>query len=105
MFACHNNAINAYTQCGRGVLHKIKMFKKSFTPKHQLYVELILKQSFFDDYKGDEITIISRTFYIDIGILVVAFCCLYYIFLGNDKVEQKEKKSKYIQVVDKITKS
>ena len=64
-----------------------------------------MKQSFFDDYKGDEITIISRTFYIDIGILVVAFCRLYYIFLGNDKVEQKEKKSKYIQVVDEITKS
>ena len=28
MFACHYNAINAYTQCGRGVLHKIKMFKR-----------------------------------------------------------------------------
>lgn len=33
----------------------------------------MLKQSFFDDYKGDEITTISRTFYSDIGILVVAF--------------------------------
>ena len=61
----------------------------------------MLKQSFFDDYKGDEITIISRTFSIDIGILVVEFCWLYQIFLGNDKVEQKEKKSKYIQVVEK----
>ena len=78
---------------------------KSFTPRHQLYVKLILKQSFFDDYKCDEITIISRTFYIDIGILVVAFCWLYQIFLGNDKVEQKEKKSKYIQVLVEITKS
>ena len=25
-FACHNNAINAYTQCGRGVLLNIKIF-------------------------------------------------------------------------------
>ncbi len=64
-----------------------------------------MQHSFFDEYKGDEITIISRTFYIDIGNLVVAFCWLYKIFLGNDKVEQKEQKSKYIQVVDEITKS
>ena len=27
-FACHNNAINACTQCGREVLHKIKIFKR-----------------------------------------------------------------------------
>ena len=24
-FACHNNTINAYTQCGREVLHKISI--------------------------------------------------------------------------------
>jgi hypothetical protein len=50
-----------------------------------------VEQSFFDEYKCDEIATISRTFYIDIGILVVAFCWLYKIFKGNDKVEQKEK--------------
>ncbi len=64
-----------------------------------------MQHLFFDEYKGDEITIISRTFYINIGILVVVLCWLYKIFLGNDKVEQKEKKSKYIQVVDELTKS
>jgi hypothetical protein len=48
---------------------------------------------------------ISTAFYLDIGNLVVAFCWLYWIFLGKDKVEQKEKKRKKTQVVDEITKN
>ena len=33
------------------------------------------------------------------------FCWLYWIFLGKDKVEQKEKKRKETQVVDEIAKN
>ncbi len=53
-----------------------------------------MEHSFFDEYKGDVIAIISRTFYIDIGILVVAFCWLYHplrVAQKGGNMEQKKK--------------
>ena len=64
-------------QCGREVQATEQSHPKNWIKKSVLYVKLILEQSFFDEYKGDEITIISRAFYLDIGILVVEFCLLY----------------------------
>ena len=61
-------------------------------------MKLILIQSFYGDYKCDDITAISRKFYLDIE----KVSALLDILWQTMKVNHKEKKNE-TQVVDEIT--